>query len=164
MLEGVKILIDRMETCPEDFLRSPGSYDASLPRFEHITAALDAVVHGTEPKRDMFVHLTAEEKTALLVAYRKMSRQAFTANVIAQLFDRQEEQPKMVVTAGKIGPIGPFGRAQVKAEGTNIAYYGSSGEVMTAAQTFNERLLLEKERIRHEIAREIEAAKLSAPK
>jgi len=97
----VRILIDRMESNPEDFLRPPTpdfEYDSPSPRFAHITAALDGIVRGIEDGRDPFIHLTSDEKVSLLVAYRKMMRQAFTASVISQVFN-PEAKPKVRVTA-----------------------------------------------------------------
>ena len=118
LLEGVQILIDRMEHFPQDFFQDPQRsqiFNPTTPRFYHIAQSLESLLHG-DGGPDPFVHLTSEEKAALLVAYRKMRRQAFTANIIALTFDREEK-----ATSG-------FARAQAKAEGANVAYYGSSGE------------------------------------
>ncbi len=131
LLEGVQILIDRMESSPEDFIRAPGAYDVRFdspsPKFAHIASALEAIIQGQDPDgRDRFGHLTAEEKTALLVAYRKMMRQAFTAGVIAQLFEPKEEpeyaqKAKQVKVSTRGGTIsGGFGSAVIKAEGAQI--------------------------------------------
>lgn len=120
MLEGVRILIERMESAPEDFLRPPTpdfEYDSPSPRFAHITAALDGIVRGIEDGRDPFIHLTSDEKVALLVAYRKMMRQAFTASVISQVFN---PETKVRITA-KTAALGVgYGKAIVKAEGTVV--------------------------------------------
>ena len=129
MLEGVRILIDRMESSPEDFVRAPGTYNVGLdyptPKFAHLASALEAIIQGQDPDgRDRFAHLTAEEKTALLVAYRKMMRQAFTASVIAQLFEPKEEpesKAKQVKISTRAGAItGGFGSAVAKMEGGQI--------------------------------------------
>lgn len=118
----MRILIDRMESNPEDFLRPPTpdfEYDSPSPRFAHITAALDGIVRGIEDGRDPFIHLTSDEKVALLVAYRKMMRQAFTAGVISQVFN-PETKPQVRVTA-KTAALGVgYGKAIVKAEGTVV--------------------------------------------
>jgi len=124
LLEGVQILIERMESNPEDFLRPPTpdfEYDSPSPRFAHITAALDGIVRGIEDGRDPFIHLTSDEKVALLVAYRKMMRQAFTASVISQVFD-PETKPQVRVTA-KTAVLGAgYGKAIVKAEGALVSH------------------------------------------
>lgn len=93
MLEGVQILIDRMEHSPQDFIYDPSSraYGGHTPRFYNIAQGLDSIL-AEDGGRDPFMHLTAEEKAALLVAYRKMMRQAFTATIIALTFDREERR------------------------------------------------------------------------
>lgn len=122
MLEGVQILIDRMESNPEDFIRQPGyyTYGDDAPRFMHISDYLESILAG-DGGRDPFMHLTAEEKAALLVAYRKMARQAFTANIIAQVFGEAEKRKRVVVTPKKVGQ--GFQNAPLKAEGADIAMY-----------------------------------------
>lgn len=129
MLEGVQILIDRMEHFPQDFIYDPSSraYGGHTPRFYNIAQGLESILAG-DGGRDPFMHLTAEEKAALLVAYRKMARQAFTANIIAQTFDREEKKDPRRVVPKKVGQ--GFQNAPLKAEGSNVAYYGSNGEPM----------------------------------
>lgn len=96
MLEGVRMLIDRMESHPEDFVYL-GNRDREAPRFQHISSALDRVLTGGDLARgDPFIHLTTEEKTALLLAYRKMQRQAFTAGIIATLFDPEPPRKRIL--------------------------------------------------------------------
>jgi len=128
MLEGVQILIDRMESNPEDFVRQPRYYTHGdeAPRFMDIGDALKEVLMGHEANT-RFLHLTAEEKAALLVAYRKMMRQAFTAGVIAQVFGDEEKRKRVLVTK-KVGQ--GFQTAPLRAEGADVGYYGSNGEPM----------------------------------
>jgi hypothetical protein len=122
MLEGVQILIDRMESNPEDFMRQPRYYThgEETPRFMHIADALESILAG-DGGRDPFMHLTAEEKAALLVAYRKTARQAFTANVIAQVFGDEEKRKRVLVTPKKVGQ--GFQTAPIKGEGADITMY-----------------------------------------
>jgi hypothetical protein len=128
MLEGVQILIDRMESNPEDFVRQPRYYTLGddAPRFMHIADALESVLAG-DGGRDPFMHLTAEEKAALLVAYRKMARQAFTANIIAQVFGDEEKRKRVLVTKRQASLTTT---APVKAEGADVGYYAPNGEPM----------------------------------
>lgn len=139
MLEGVQILIDRMESNPEDFVRQPGYYTLGedAPRFIHIADALEEVLMGrTEVNR--FLHLTSEEKAALLVAYRKMMRQAFTAGVISQVFGDEEKRKRVLVTK-KVGQ--GFQTAPVKAEGSNVVYNKTEGaDAMVYYHPINEHL------------------------
>lgn len=129
MLEGVQILIDRMESNPEDFVRQPGYYTLGedAPRFIHIADALEEVLMGRADS-NRFLHLTSEERAALLVAYRKMMRQAFTASVISQVFGDEHKHKRLLVTPTKVGQ--GFQNAPLKAEGSNVVYYGSNGEPM----------------------------------
>ena len=143
-----------MESSPEDFIRAPGAYDVRFdspsPKFAHIASALEAIIQGQDPDgRDRFGHLTAEEKTALLVAYRKMMRQAFTAGVIAQLFEPKEEpeyaqKAKQVKVSTRGGTIsGGFGSAVAKAEGSRIddyTSYTSNGHSMTDRDYINKQI------------------------
>lgn len=111
MLEGVRILIDRMEATPEDFVYLKGR-KRGTPKFGHIVAILDRAARGDDESFDILIHLTAEERSALLVAHRKMMRQAFTADVIASVFEQAHEEEKS-------GPQKVwFSPAQVKHEPT----------------------------------------------
>ena len=125
-LEGVQILIDRMEAYPQDFIydQSSRAYGEPTPRFYSVAQSLEGVIQGP-PGVDPFPHLTAEEKAALLVAYRKMMRQAFTASVIATTFDTEgkEERKRVVVKTKHSG----FGQAPVKREGDLVEYYSNNG-------------------------------------
>lgn len=120
MLEGVRILIDRMESSPEDFVYDTNHLHVQkTPKFYYITDAINQILDG-DPKYNIFSHLTSEEKTALIVAFRKMMRQAFTAQVIARTFEDkvEEEAPQLV-------PMRGYGKAIAKAPGAPVAYFGS---------------------------------------
>lgn len=137
----MKILIDRMESNPEDFIRgTPPSfeYESPTPKFAHISGSLEDMLRGKEDRRDYFIHLTAEEKTALVVAYRNMMRQAFTASVIATTFDTEgkEERKRVLVTTKASG----FAQAPVKREGGPVAYYSNDGLPATDTQLINHEI------------------------
>lgn len=120
LLEGVRILIDRMESTPEDFIYDN---DRTLhltqytPKFHHIAQKLDTILSGATDY-NIFSHLTAEEKTALLVAYRKMMRQHFTAHVIARTF-AEKEAPES--NGKQVKAKQYFGTAVAKQEGAMVA-------------------------------------------
>jgi hypothetical protein len=135
MLEGVRILIDRMESSPEDFVYDTNHLHVQrTPKFYYITEAINQILEGGT-KYNMFSHLTSEEKTALIVAFRKMMRQAFTAQVIARTFeDKVEEAPQLMVTA----PMGIYGKAVAKHPGAPVAYFGAEAvETKTAYAQIN---------------------------
>jgi hypothetical protein len=120
MLEGVRILIDRMESSPEDFVVDPHSMHLqTTPKFHFVARALEEALYG-EANPTAFIHLTAEERTALLIAYRKMMRQAFTAQVIARTFAEKDEND----TQDKVYsvPMRGYGKAVAKHPGMPVAY------------------------------------------
>ena len=123
MLEGVRILIDRMESSPEEFVVDPHSMHLqTTPKFHFVARALEEALYG-EANPTAFIHLTAEERTALLIAYRKMMRQAFTAQVIARTFAEKDEND----TRDKVYsvPMGSYGKAVAKHPGAPVAYFGA---------------------------------------
>ena len=108
---GVKILIERMETNPEDFEADEYDY-ASMrktkqKKFSHIAKMLDALLFGPkEVKADVMQHwkewgyLSKEEQDALMVAYKKLRRGQFDKQIMERVFDekfyeRQDEQEQM---------------------------------------------------------------------
>lgn len=138
LLEGVQILIDRMEAYPQDFIYTgEDARRGTTPRFHHIASGLDSILHGVEA-RDQFIHLTTEEKAALLVAYRKMMRQAFTAQVIATTFDRdepEEKQKRFVVQ-----PVGQgVQNAVLTTTGNSTAFFQTNPQIIRQ-QAINEKL------------------------
>jgi len=81
MNEGVKILIERMKTNPEDFASATSSYGG---RFSWINAELqNRIERGGGHPLDM---LPQEDVDALLGAYREIRQQDFTDKVIKSLF------------------------------------------------------------------------------
>lgn len=150
MLEGVRILIDRMESSPEDFVVDPHSMHLqTTPKFHFVARALEEALYG-EANPTAFIHLTAEERTALLIAYRKMMRQAFTAQVIARTFEdkAEEEAPKLLV-----GTPGRLASAIAKAPGAPVAYYGSNGASITDRTLINRQI---EEQIREHVRQEVQ--------
>lgn len=125
-LDGVRMLLDRMEACPQDFLGEDYA-NMTQPRFAYICRGLENMLKGNEPPT-WAAHLTKEEKTALLLAHRKMMRQAFTAQVIAQTFDTEPIKETLTVKSadrysfGATDPRG-FGAATAKREGARVAPY-----------------------------------------
>ena len=127
MLEGVRILIARMGSNPEEFVYdNTTTHLGRTPKFYHITDQINKILQG-DTSYNLFSHLTAEEKTALLVAFRKMMRQAFTAQVIATTFNREEDGEAERAYIKTQPYRGLIGKAQPKMEGSNIAFYGSNG-------------------------------------
>ena len=120
------MLIERMEACPQDFLDEDHTR-MTQPRFAYVCRGLENMLKGNEPPT-WAMHLTKEEKTALLLAHRKMMRQVFTAQVIAQTFDTEPIKETLTYKSserygfGATDPRG-FGMAAAKQEGARVSPY-----------------------------------------
>jgi hypothetical protein len=119
--QGVKILLERMENNPEDFV---GSDDPErmyeTPKFRIFADLMRDVVRGDKVKHweDWYL-LTKEEQAALIQGYKNMMRSRFDQGIMKRLLEEPEQ------------PI-------IKKE-----YYGKP---LTAAQITNEALkVLEQE-------------------
>ena len=69
MLEGIKILIERMNEDPDKFSRNYRLCDL-----------VGQIIHD-----EHHVNYTKEEREAILEAHRRMTRKIFTANVVSNL-------------------------------------------------------------------------------
>lgn len=92
---GVKMLLERMETNPEDFEML--EYDASMMhsvrgKFYEFGKNLESIVSG-QNKADTMKHfrdwhiMTKEEHNALIAGYKEMRRKKFDADVLTRLMD-----------------------------------------------------------------------------
>lgn len=91
---GVKILIDRMETHPEDF--DEGKLDHStlsykhVPRFKYINRCLESVLKDSKDVAwGDWKYFTEEERKALIQAYIAMKRKKFDAWIMALLLEEE---------------------------------------------------------------------------
>lgn len=110
---GVKILIERMETNPEDF--GEDDYDfASMrkireTRFGQLAKMFDKLLTGKDKAQVLenwaeWHYLSKEEQAALLEAYKKMRRTQFDERIMKRVFDenfyqRQEDEEKARIAA-----------------------------------------------------------------
>lgn len=132
------MLIERMEACPQDFLDEDHT-KMTQPRFAYVCRGLENMLKGNEPPT-WATHLTKEEKTALLLAHRKMMRQVFTAQVIAQTFDTEPIKDERIYKTSeryKFGATDPrgFGMATAKQEGASVSPYVGPLERNTCTTT-----------------------------
>lgn len=92
---GVKMLLERMETNPEDFEML--EYDASMMhsvrgKFYEFGKNLEAIISGNN-KAETMKHfrdwhiMTKEEHNALIAGYKEMRRRKFDADVLTRLMD-----------------------------------------------------------------------------
>lgn len=95
---GVKILIERMQTTPEDFADS--DYDFANMRaikqtkFGHLAKMLEQLVTGRDKAKLLegwaeWHYLTKEEQTALLDAFKQMRRTEFDKRIMERVFDEE---------------------------------------------------------------------------
>jgi hypothetical protein len=108
---GVRILIERMQTNPEDFAEDDMDLATMrrtrMHKFGRIAKMLEALVTGRR-REDVLVdwaewhYLTKEEQAALIDAFKNMRRVEFDKRIMERVFDdkfyeRQEEEERQYV-------------------------------------------------------------------
>lgn len=115
MNEGVKILIERMESNPEDFYSSdfePHTGKITRGRYVWIADYLKKRLAGTAEPWYMEGALTPAEMEALMAAYIQFERKRFTERVMKDLLVDEEEKQhhgfiaQPVMTLGSNGNLG----------------------------------------------------------
>ncbi len=88
--QGVKILLERMQNNPEDFVGGDDPYKA--PKFEMFADLMRDVVRGDKVKhwQDWYL-LTKEEQTALIQGYKNMMRSRFDQGIMRKLLEEPED-------------------------------------------------------------------------
>lgn len=103
---GVKILVERMESNPEDF--EEGTFDYARDRyietrrFRYVRKCLEEVFKN--PDSDKWVewrYLTAEERDALMAAFIKMERKKFDKSIMDLLL-AEEPKPDPEISYGQL--------------------------------------------------------------
>ena len=100
---GVKILLERMKTNPEDFgysKISPNTLRPVEPRFGKFADLMEGIVanrKGESPAWQEWHYLTKEEQSALIAGFKDMRRGQFDKLVMERVFDedyyeRQERE------------------------------------------------------------------------
>jgi hypothetical protein len=112
MNEGVKILIERMESNPEDFCSSdfePHTGKITRGRYVWIADYLKKRLAGTAEPWYMEGALTPEEMEALMAAYTQFERKRFTERVMKDLLVAEEEKQHHGFFAQEVMRIGSNG-------------------------------------------------------
>lgn len=107
MNEGVKLLIDRMESNPEDFEDrdfEPNTGRITRGKFKGVADMLKKRLSGERPAWDAMNVLSTEEIEALTAAYVKMERKKFTNGVMAKLLE-EDKLDSYAYTATVAGPL-----------------------------------------------------------
>ena len=110
MNQAIQMLIARMQTHPEDFFGGLEPLNRSKllrtqreinPKFRHLAVQIERHIIGAkdrdESSADALWHLTAEERSALRVAYTEARRVRFDAEVIHTLLAEPEPEPGPLV-------------------------------------------------------------------
>jgi hypothetical protein len=97
MNEGVKVLIERMKTNPEDFQLvqdKKSKYDLKEGKFYWVKQAVESYLTGEQTSLHLML-LKQQDLDALVDAYRDMHQQQFTNKVMNHLFKEEEVAPEV---------------------------------------------------------------------
>jgi hypothetical protein len=88
--QGVKILLERMQNNPEDFVSGDDPYKA--PKFEMFANLMNDVIRGERVKnwQDWYL-FTKAEQTALIEGYKDMMRTRFDQGIMRKLLEEPQE-------------------------------------------------------------------------
>ena len=90
--QGVKIMLERMQNNPEDFVGTDEPPHRT-PKFSIFADLMRDVVRGDKVKHwDDWYLLTKEEQSALIQGYKNMMRSRFDRGVMKRLLDEPEEK------------------------------------------------------------------------
>ena len=99
MNEGVKVLIERMKTNPDDFQMHPIRQGVRRGRFYWITEEMQNYLTRQGSHYYMTL-LKQEDVDALVDAFKDMHQQEFTDKVMKDLFKEEEQTPSPDVAGG----------------------------------------------------------------
>lgn len=88
--QGVKILLERMQNNPEDFIGGDDPYKA--PKFEMFADLMNNVIRGEKVKswQDWYL-FTKAEQIALIQGYKDMMRARFDQGIMRKLLEEPQE-------------------------------------------------------------------------
>lgn len=113
--DGVKILCERMESNPEEFLDQPydpNTFDRKLGKFYYDGKNIEAMAKGES--ETVFWYLSPAEKQALVAAYVRMIRTEHTRAVIERLLE--EPEPEIDVAKAMRSVNRPLTTAQIQTQ------------------------------------------------
>lgn len=99
MNEGVKVLIERMKTNPEDFQVHPIPQGVKRGRFYWITEEMQKYLNIQAGHYYMTL-LKKDDLDALVDAFKDMHQQEFTDKVMKDLFKEEEQIPTPEIAGG----------------------------------------------------------------
>jgi len=114
--QGVKILLERMENNPEDFMRD---FDIKPPKFGIFADLMRDVLRGNRVKDwDDWYLFTKAEQSALIEGYKSMMRSRFDQGIMKRLLDEPEEKVRFGEKNYNLGT--PLTIDQITNEALNI--------------------------------------------
>jgi hypothetical protein len=135
---AVKILLQRMETHPEEFYKplNPSTIPTDA-KWTNLMAQVIATKNGEKVRGDV-TFLTDVEIDALYEGYTKIRRKAFDDHVMNEILNPDEEAEKGV-------PLKMYGRYSPPPEGllthnNNAFVYGSVAEAQAARSTMLQQI------------------------
>jgi hypothetical protein len=141
MNEGVKILIDRMESNPEDFEDrdfEPNTGKITRGKFKGVADMLKKRLSGERPAWDAMNVLSTEEIEALTAAYVKMERKKFTNGVMAKLLEG-DKLDSYAYTAGPLTGTQFVGKGLNTMVGSNGSFVTNTPTLQLGAQKLTEK-------------------------
>jgi hypothetical protein len=116
--QGVKILLERMQNNPEDFVGTDEPPHRT-PKFSMFGDLMRDVVRGDKVKHwDDWYLLTKEEQSALVQGYKSMMRSRFDQGIMKRLLDEPEEKVRFGEKNYNLGT--PLTIDQITNEALNI--------------------------------------------
>ena len=110
MNEGVKVLIERMKTNPEDFQMHPIPQGVKRGRFYWVTEEMQKYL-SIQAGHYYMTLLKKDDLDALVDAFKDMHQQEFTDKVMKDLFKEDEQIPTPEIAGGwlpqgqKVNPL-----------------------------------------------------------
>lgn len=95
---GVRILLQRMETHPEEFYKEPDPNRLpNAAKWEHLMGRVMSIKRGEDVRGDA-VFLTNDELDALYEGYVKIRRKAFDDYVMRRVLDADDKDEEVTIT------------------------------------------------------------------
>jgi hypothetical protein len=156
---AVKILLQRMETHPEEFyIEMPPNRAADNPKWGHIITQIVSLKNGGDIRGEA-IFLTAAEQDALYESYTKLRRKALDDYVMREVLTPEEKEDTGTVTMKtqgryvfqtngqerfRVDPSGNLGIGIIAQEVSSVVpdafVYGSVAEAQAARSTMLQQI------------------------
>jgi hypothetical protein len=125
--QGVKILLERMQNNPEDFVGTDEPPHRT-PKFSMFGDLMREIIRGDKVKHwDDWYLLTKEEQNALIQGYKGMMRSRFDQGIMKRLLDEPEEKVRFGKKDYNLGT--PLTADQITQDALTILAKGLSNSI-----------------------------------